>query len=71
MDDLCGGKMSRYHPKDAAAPILRAASHWKRVALIEDGSVFSDTDVWTAENVHLIDQFFVQNPDLGEGNFLE
>ena len=63
--------MARYNPHRDAAPIFRAAEHWKRVALESDGSVFSDASLWTTENIDQIDQYFVQRLDMGEGTFME
>jgi 5-methylcytosine-specific restriction enzyme B len=52
----------------AIAPI-EAAQSWKDKCLLEDGSVFSDKRLWTADNVAFLDKYFVQNLSFGEGNF--
>lgn len=50
-------------------PILAAAAHWKERCLINDGSVFTDYQLWTAENVDQLKRHFVDNLDYGEGGF--
>jgi len=60
--------MARYQP---AAPVLDTAARWKDRCLLNDGSVFSDKRLWTSENFDQLDRYFVQNLDMGEGDFLE
>jgi len=50
-------------------PVLRAATLWRDECLLGDGSVFSDKNLWTSENLSHLDRYFVQNLDEGEGNF--
>lgn len=63
--------MSRFHPERDVEPILAAAQHWKDIALLGDGSVFTIRPLWTDVNLEAFQQFFVDNLDEGEGNFLE
>jgi hypothetical protein len=51
--------------------ILAAAEHWKTKCLVADGSVFTDNPLWSARNMDLLDQFFIQNPLEGETSFIE
>lgn len=62
--------MSRYSERENA-PILDAAAHWAQHCLVEDGSLFSNTVLWTGENLALLDRYFVQRPDAGSGDFFE
>ena len=54
-----------------SAPILDAAEHWRRQALELNGSVFSSSPIWTQEHIESLITHFVENLDLGEGNFSE
>ena len=63
--------MSRYCGRHDSEPILQAAAYWRRQALESDGSVFSNAPVWTQENIGSLVTHFVNNLDLGEGNFAE
>ena len=51
--------------------MLLAAEHWKNVALLEDGSVFSSNQLWTLSNLEELDRYFVNSPDKGKGTFDE
>ncbi len=63
--------MSRYCAEKNAGPILSAAEHWKKVALLVDGSVFDVDKVWTLSNLDVFNEEFVENLDAGSGNFFE
>ena len=63
--------MSRYCGPRDSRPILDAAEHWRRQALQSDGSVFSNTPLWTQAYIEALVIHFVDNLHLGEGNFLE
>ncbi|WP_419860433.1 AAA family ATPase [Candidatus Palauibacter sp.] len=52
-------------------PVLRAAARWRERCLRNDGSVFTEKSLWTAENVGYLVQYFAENLDEGEGSFLE
>jgi 5-methylcytosine-specific restriction protein B len=62
--------MSRFHPDWDIAPILEAAKYWRDVALLSDGSVFGDSELWTNEHLDELQEYFVENLDYGEGNFM-
>lgn len=51
--------------------ILDAVAHWKTNCLLRDGSVFSDDQIWSAENLGQLDKYFVQAPILGPQRFIE
>ena len=53
------------------ADILAAAVHWKERCLLADGSVLTDAPLWSSENIALLDQYFVQNPQPGKAPFKE
>lgn len=64
--------MSRYCGDDRdPEPILKAAAHWRDVALLGQGSVFGAGQLWTVDNLKAIDQYFTQNLDTGTGKFLQ
>lgn len=62
--------MSRYHPQWDLQPIFDAAEHWKTAALTGGQSVLATGPVWTKENVAALNEYFVENLDYGEGNFM-
>ena len=51
--------------------ILAAAKSWKERCLLGSGSVFSESQLWTADNVDLVNKYFVQNPLEGKQTFLQ
>lgn len=63
--------MSRYCGEVNAEPIFSAAAHWRDVAMLREGSVFSDRKLWTVQNLELLDRHFVQNLDEGDRGFTE
>jgi len=52
-------------------PILDAAQEWKRKCLLSDGSVFSNSPLWTIPNLTILEDHFSKNPILGDERFLE
>ena len=63
--------MSRYCGEKNVAPILEAAATWRDRCLLSDGSMFTDKNLWSLEGLLALDRHFVQNPEEGEGNFLD
>lgn len=63
--------MSRYCGEKVVQPILDAAAHWKVVALQNEGSVFTDRNLWTEHGLGELEKHFVQNLDEGDGTFLQ
>lgn len=64
--------MSRYNPHHAnAEAVFEAARRWLERCLIEDGSIFSNEAIWTADHVREVVEYFVRRPDEGEGVFIE
>lgn len=63
--------MSRYCGEQNPDAVLKAAEHWKSVALLGAGSVLTQKSIWTRDNLEAIDQYYVMRPDEGEGRFLE
>lgn len=61
--------MSRYCGDRNAAPALEAAEHWKQTALLSDGSVFSDENVWTIQNFDELLKSIVNTLDEGIGGY--
>jgi hypothetical protein len=59
--------MTRWHKSPA---VLQAAREWRDRCLFDDGSILSDHQLWTLENIAFLERHFVQNLDTGEGNFL-
>nr|WP_315596599.1 DUF3578 domain-containing protein [uncultured Cupriavidus sp.] len=63
--------MSRYCGDDDSKPILEAAAHWRDTALLGRGSVLTSEQLWTSSALELLDEHFVQKPDLSDSKFLE
>ncbi len=52
-------------------PVLRAAAHWRDRCLSNNGSVFTDNQLWSSENIESLVKYYVENLDEGEGTFFE
>lgn len=63
--------MSRFCGEVDTAPILDAAATWRSKALIGDGAVFTDAELWTVAGLEGLERYFVQNLDEGTGSFME
>jgi len=63
--------MSRYCSELDSTPILSAAEHWRAHGLHSNGSIFSTAALWTLDNLHSIDRYFVNALTEEEGTFLE
>jgi hypothetical protein len=63
--------MARYSQDRDTGPILEAAREWAIRCLVENGAILGTGSLWTSENFALLDRFFVQQPDAGEGDFYE
>lgn len=59
--------MHRWHISPAN---LDAARRWRDRCLVADGSILTNKQLWTAENLAHLDQHFLQNLEAGEGNFI-
>ncbi len=54
--------MSRYcGPNSGVDKILAAAEQWKNVALLNDGSVFADRQLWTLDGMESLEAHFIKN----------
>ena len=51
--------------------ILAAAGQWKAKCLLADGSLFGENPLWSAKNLDLLDQYFIQNPLEGKSRFID
>ncbi|MFC4309779.1 AAA family ATPase [Steroidobacter flavus] len=63
--------MSRFCGDIDPAPVFAAASVWRDRALLNDGSVFSESALWTTGNLAELVRHFVENEDHGSDDFLE
>lgn len=63
--------MSRYCGGKDVAPIFAAAERWRDVALLRDGSVFSERQLWTLEGMEYLETHFINNLDEGKGSYWE
>lgn len=64
--------MARFNPFHNSRAVYDAATEWRERCLISDGSVLQPSlALWTLELADELDGRFVQNPDEGEGAFLE
>jgi 5-methylcytosine-specific restriction protein B len=63
--------MSIYNPNRKVTPIYNAAASWKDHSLLMDRSVLTEgKNLWTSVLLAELDQRFVRNLDVGEGDFL-
>lgn len=63
--------MSRYNPHHDIDALLEAAQQWRDRCLLEDGSLFGDTSLWTAEHLDELNRAFIQNPIEGSDTFTD
>ena len=63
--------MSRFCGDVDPTAILAAAAGWRDIALLGDGSVFTEKRLWTPQSLAALDQFYVRRPDEGDGTFHE
>ena len=63
--------MSRYCAEMETESILLAAEHWKNVALLQNGSVFSSDSLWTLSNLEELHQHFVSRTIKGKDKFYD
>ena len=61
-------RVNLHHPVDT---ILAAADQWKTKALAAGGSVFSNDSMWSSKNIQALKHYFVDQPDEGEGSFMD
>jgi hypothetical protein len=59
------------HLKTDQPPILNAAQQWKERCLLSDGSIFSDSSLWTEANLRILEEHFSKNPIVGDQPFLD
>ena len=63
--------MARFCGEKNTKPILEAAEYWRDHALVEDGSVLIDENLWQLSNFQALDEHFVDRLDMGEGTYYE
>lgn len=63
--------MARFCAEHETVDKISAANSWKALALMEMKSMFSDSKIWTIENIKSLDTYFVNNQDTGDGDFFE
>jgi 5-methylcytosine-specific restriction protein B len=63
--------MARTIPSISAEPILVAARRWFERCWLTDHSLFSDQAIWTSENLAVLKQRFIDNPDETDRGFYE
>lgn len=63
--------MSRHcGPNKNVEPILKAAEHWKEVALLSDRGIFENKQgIWKRENFEVLDKNIIKNIKEGEGHY--
>ena len=62
--------MSRFCGEKVTGPILDAAQTWRDKCLLGREGLLGPDSVWREEYLAELDQYYVQNLDWGEGNFL-
>ncbi len=63
--------MSRYCAEKIVEPILNSAAQWKQKCLLDNGSIFSDKNLWVSKNLDALEAHFINKPDEGDGDFFE
>ncbi len=63
--------MSRYCGDRDSKATLEAAEHWRKNALLADGSIFSDESIWKLEHLEALDKYVIQHYDDSDRSFLE
>ncbi|MEQ6916018.1 McrB family protein [Halomonas aquatica] len=63
--------MSRYNPHHEIDALLNAAQRWRDHCLLEDGSLFTDTSLWTLKHLDELERAFNQNPIEGGETFTD
>jgi hypothetical protein len=53
------------------AEVLNAVERWKTNCLLRDGSVFSDAQIWTPQNLQDLHKHFIEAPILGDQRFIK
>ena len=56
--------MSRYCGNKEVRPILDAANYWRDHCFLNGKSIFTESNIWTSENVDQLIRFFVNNLDI-------
>tara|TARA_R110001599_G_scaffold263053_1_gene463642 strand:- start:1462 stop:4086 length:2625 start_codon:yes stop_codon:yes gene_type:complete len=63
--------MARFVGERHSEPMTAAAEEWKQRCLEGNGSVFSEDAIWTSENIAVLEKYFSNNLDEGEGDFFD
>ena len=63
--------MSRYCVNKNAAPKIEATELWREKCLLANGAIFTDEKIWTPQNIKHLITYFVDNLDMGEGDYYE
>jgi hypothetical protein len=63
--------MATWTGYETTPAVLTQTENWKSRCLQGHGSIFSDQELWTAENVHDLKVLFVDNPILGNQKFYD
>ena len=63
--------MAIWNGQPHTGAVLQAAEDWKRNCLLDDGSLFSEGELWTAANVTLLAAVFLDHPIHGNERFID
>lgn len=63
--------MSRFNPHHNVAPILDAATQWIQRCLIDERSLFTNKQLWTAALLEEVRTAFVDHPDESDAKFFD
>ena len=63
--------MSRYCGDKDSIKIIEAVDTWKDRCLLNDGSVFSNENIWTLGSLSELHHFYTENLDEGKDTFLD
>jgi 5-methylcytosine-specific restriction enzyme B len=62
--------LSRFCGDKDSTEVLRAAIHWRDVALVGEGSIFGEKQLWVSRYLEPLLRYFVGRPDPGKRPFL-
>lgn len=64
--------MARFNPHHDVAKIYLLIERWARICLVDDGSLFSERNLWTPQGIDELVEAFVRNPvDTADATFTE
>src|SRR5438552_18248841 len=63
--------MARFNPNHEAVPVLDAAHRWLEQCWVQDGSIFTEQQLWTNKDLLDLKRHFIDQPDESDKSFYE